>query len=508
MKKNFTYLIIGLVALNTACTDIDNLDLTNENTAPLSINAVAPGNDTRVTFDDQTTTDGSSSSYFMKVNWAAGDNMLLANADASNSCTLTASAAGHSVPFSTPASPYVPAAGEQVFGYFPSTITEKSLTEYSTDGTTVASTTANNYLVDYSAAGGTDPSAIANTAVMYSTNQYGESVPMDFRNATSIIRLKLTFPSQAEANKIDRVELYSANGEFITSACMQVGADESVKWRTPKSGVNTITVPANSGAADGTLTLYTLAIPQENVPEMRILATSSTDKTVAYFAKLNSTPTFNAGGMCGIVKNMSDTPISVSDGTSAINTSNDVWLVYGTDQNKAASLLSTTIIALKASEPSRRIDIIVPDITTTSGNDPFGQNNTSNNSIIKSIYCKNLSSTGNNAFRFLSKLTSINLPKINSFGAWEFNVDGALTSVNFPSATNLNYAGVFNACNNLKKVTLGSKITAIATNAFPTANNIDLFVNLEQDKIGTAYVDTSTKTFGANTKTFKSITRQ
>lgn len=507
MKTNLTYLVIGLVALNTACTDKDNLDLTNENTAPLSINAVAPGNDTRVTFTDNTATDASS--YNMKVEWAAGDNMLLANADASKSCTLTTTETGHSATFSTPTSAYTPAAGEQVYGYFPSTLKANTLTDYSPDGSTGVATT-NNYFVDYSAAGGTDPSTIANTAVMNATNQYSDNVPLNFNNATSIIRLKLTFPSQAEANKINKVELYSAKGEFVTSADMQVAADGTTTWRAPKSGADAITVPENSGAEDGTLTLYTLAIPQENVPDMCILATTA-DKSEAYFAKLSSTPTFKASGMCGIVKTMAKASVTTVDATE-FDAAEDVWVVYGSSMDNSFTkqtdgtwvytsnnIVVTKLQEMRTNKSTRKITLIMPELTTIKTNDPFGQSElkaaktgvTSYNlPNLEYVYMPIITALHDNTFRYCNNLLGVCIPKVKTAGQFAFFNCLSLTSVNLPSLTALQ-SGVLKSNPALTKVTLGNITgyslyngTAIVDNSAKNAYaNVDLYINLGTKKI-------------------------
>jgi hypothetical protein len=368
-----------------------------------------------------------------------------------------------------------------------------------------------NYYVDYSAAGGTDPAAIANKAVMYATDKYSDPQMMYFKNATAVVRLKLNFGSKDIANKIDTVQIYSAKCELVTSAYMNVATDGTITWRLPKSGVVKIPISTGTASDDGTLTLYVMAIPQAEVPELSILATSSADKSAAYFAELTSKPTFTAGGMCGIVKDMTAASVTLADATTVTDNS-DVWVVYG----KSSALVKTALTSAYTANNARRINLIMPEYPTfdvaTAFKACYALQKVYMPALKDYAYTLDANSTKtyvNAIFTSDTHLTSLCFPNLTMLPGstiWECT---SLTTLNFPNVTN-----AVNLTTNhgyITKLTFGSKLTVLNGGILTTPASTDLYIRIDQGIINYSWAfNTSTGQYYYSTwnKQFKSITRQ
>ena len=80
---------------------------------------------------------------------------------------------------------------------------------------------------------------------------------------------------------------------------------------------------------------------------------------------------------------------------------------------------------------------------------------------------RKVTSIGNYAFYYCSKLTSVTIPNsVTSIGGWAFEGCSGLTSVTIPNSVTSIELGTFSGCSGLTSITIGNSVTSIGSGAF------------------------------------------
>ncbi len=220
-----------------------------------------------------------------------------------------------------------PAAGDQLYAFYPADL----------------QTTGATAMVDYSSQGNGSLTDVQNRAVMYAAaknSDWGSSSQVQFTNATSILRLKLTFPQDVTVSRI----VVSAN-KLISKENLTLSGTGTAAWESPVYGSMTVNTK-NISTASKALTAYMTAIPQKGLKEVNILAVTTDNR---YFEKTLAATNvdFNAGQAHTLTATLSASEI--------INYTSDVVAEAPADPDKDGIYEITTAGQLKWLQTSENL---------------------------------------------------------------------------------------------------------------------------------------------------------
>jgi hypothetical protein len=308
MKKILLYSTALLSILLSGCSN-DGTEQINQGSVATTLNASIPTSATRVTLAE----DGATT---LKTTWDNSDAIKVANATQSNANDFTAASnAGGLQSTSFSANLTTPLAdNDQLYAFYPNSLTVNS----------------NVATVDYSAQSYSTQAAqlseMAKKAAMYAAAKYATAgTTLAFKNATTILRLKLTFPADLNIKNITLSATGLANKGDITVAAANTS---SVSNTTAGDIVASFTTPfaVTAGAA---ATTYLLAVPQTGLSNVTIIAT--TDKGLTYKHTLAATSVnFVAGKMQTLTATMTQAllvgDVIYSDGGNSTAANYDTYM--------------------------------------------------------------------------------------------------------------------------------------------------------------------------------------